>query len=148
MRFGFFGRLLGGKTSPPDPRRLTGATRAWAASPRARPARSRAAEAEGFARAVRDHGLTGADLRRLHRQYALHGYALTAGALFALAFGVTTAFLTFGPALALLAVLLALLFLAAGAASSLRAWQLRERRLGAFGEWARRPRAWFPPLCS
>lgn len=98
-----------------------------------------------FAGGVRRFGLTDADLRSLHRRHAARCYLLFGGALFALAFGATSALVTFGPALAALAALLALLFLAGAAGHSLRAWQLRERRLGPFGEWVRRPGAWWPP---
>ena len=98
---------------------------------------------EGWVRRFRP---SDADGQRLHRQHAGRFYFLFGGALFALAFGTTSAFVAFGPALALLAALLALLFLAGAAGSSLRAWQLRERRLGSFGEWAKTPTAWFPSI--
>jgi hypothetical protein len=98
---------------------------------------------EGWVRRFR---LSDADGQRLHRQHAGRFYFLFGGALFALAFGTTSAFVAFGPALALLAALLALLFLAGAAGSSLRAWQIRERRLGSFGEWAKTPTAWFPSI--
>ena len=116
----------------------------WAGGRRERPADPDAPT--DFAGWVRRFRLTDADLRTLHRRHAARFYFLFGGALFALTFGRPSAFVTFGPALALLAVLLALLFLAAAAGSSLRAWQLRERRLSSFGEWTRRPRAWFPPI--
>ena len=103
-------------------------------------------EPADFAGWVRHFGLTDAELRTLHRRRAARFYFLFGGALFALAFGATAAFATFGPARAALAVLLALLFLAGAAGHSLRAWQVRERRLGAFGEWVRRPETWFPPV--
>jgi len=102
-------------------------------------------EPTDFAGWARRFGLAEADLRNLHRRHAGWFTFLFGDALFALAFGATTAFATFGWRPALLAVLLALLFLAGAAGHSLRAWQLRERRLGSFGEWARRPRAWWPP---
>lgn len=98
-----------------------------------------------FADYVRQYRLTDADLRRRQRRLAIEFYLLFGAALFALGFGATTAVVTFGPGLALVDGLLALLFLAGAAARSLRAWQIRERRLGSFGEWARRPREWFPP---
>jgi hypothetical protein len=62
---------------------------------------------EGWVRRFR---LSDADGQRLHRQHAGRFYFLFGGALFALAFGTTSAFVAFGPALALLAALLALLF--------------------------------------
>jgi hypothetical protein len=103
-------------------------------------------EPADFAGWVRHFGRTDAELRTLHHRHAARCYFLFGGALFALAFGATRAFVTFGPALAALAVLLALLFLAGAAGHSLRAWQVRERDLHSFGAWARRPRAWFPPI--
>ena len=106
------------------------------------------AEPADFAGWVRRFGLTGADLRALHRRHAARFTFLAGGALFALAFGATAALVTCGPARAALAALLALLFLAGAAGHSLRAWQIRERRLGSFGEWVRTPAAWFPTLFS
>ena len=136
---GFGGRLLGGRIG-----RSAGGSRTGE-----RRARSRAApvaEPADFAHWVQYYRLTDADLRRLHRRHAARGYGLFGGALFALGFGATRAYLAFGWALALLAVLLALLFLAGAAHSALRAWQIRERRLRAFGEWVKTPAAWFPTL--
>ena len=102
----------------------------------------------GFADAVQVFKLTDAQLRGLHRGHAARFYFLFGGALFALSFGATAAFLAGGPARALLAVLLALLFLATAAGSSLRAWQLRERHLHSFEDWIHQPRAWFPSIFS
>lgn len=133
--FGFLGRLLGGRALRPRA--------GWWRAPPADPA----APAD-FAGWVRQFGLTDADLRRRHRRHAARCYVLAGCALFALAFGATSAFVTFGPALAALAGLLALLFLASAAGHALRAWQIRARRLGAFGEWAKTPAAWFPPFFS
>ena len=116
----------------------------WAGGRRESPADP--AEPADFAGWVRRFGLTDADLRALRRRHAARFYFLFGGALFASSFGATAALVAFGPALAGLALLLALLFLAGAAGHSLRAWQIRERRLGAFGEWASRPRAWFPPI--
>lgn len=105
-------------------------------------------ESEAFAQAVQEYGRSETDLKNLHRYHTVRVYALTAGALFTLAYSLTTAFLTYGAGIGGLAVLLALLFLAGAAQSSLRAWQLRERRLGSFSEWLRQPRVWFPFLFS
>ena len=104
--------------------------------------------AHRFRAAVRRYGLSEADLRRRHRREALRCHVLLGGALFAASFGATSAYLAFGGALALLAVFLALFFVVGAAQSALRAWQIRERRLGAFGEWVRTPAAWWPPFFS
>lgn len=133
--FDLLGRLPGGGTRRP-----------WAGWRRERPAAP--GEPTDFAGWARRFGLTEADLRRLHRRHAARCALLAGGALFALAFGATAAFAAFGGGPALLAVLLALLFLAGAAGHSLRAWQLRERRLGSFGEWASRPGAWVPSFFS
>ncbi|MBK8751726.1 MAG: hypothetical protein IPL99_08775 [Candidatus Competibacteraceae bacterium] len=138
----FFWRWAGGKTYPP----VTVAQRPGAGGRREPAAGPDPGEPVGFADAVQFFNVTDAQLRGLHRRHAARFYFLLGGALFALSFGVTTAFLRGGPARALLAVLLALLFLAAAAGSSLRAWQIRERHLHAFGDWIHRPRAWFPPI--
>ncbi|MCC8998855.1 MAG: hypothetical protein LM522_05065 [Candidatus Contendobacter sp.] len=100
----------------------------------------------GFADAVQVFKLTDAQLRGLHRGHAARFYFLFGGALFALSFGATAAFLAGGPARAGLAVLGALLFLAAAAGHSLRAWQIRTRHLHSFEAWMDQPRAWFPPI--
>lgn len=99
-----------------------------------------------FMAAVDQYGLTPADLRRIRRTHTLRFYGRVGAAWFALSFSVTSATLTFGGVVALLAVLLALIFLAAGIQSSLRAWQIRVGRLGTLGEWVRSPTAWFPPF--
>lgn len=141
-------RWFGGQSAQRDYRQVKDAVRD-AANRRREP--STDSNPDGpldFESHVRHRRLTEADLRRLRRQHASQFYFLFGCALFALAFGATTAFVAFGPALAALAVLLALLFLAHAAARSLRAWQIRERRLGSFGEWLRRPGTWFPPLFS
>lgn len=138
--FGFVGRLLGGGRRP-------AAGGVWPGAGCGRLRAAPVAEPADFARWVQYYRLTDADLRRLHRRHAVRCYGLFGGALFALGFGATRAYLAFGWALALLAVLLALLFLAGAARSALRAWQIRERRLDSFGAWARTPAAWLPPLC-
>ena len=127
LMLGLGWRLPGGGTRLP-----------WAGGRRERPAAP--AEPTDFAGWVRRFGLTDAELRTLHRRHAARFTFLFGGALFALAFGATAALVTFGPALAALAVLLALLFLAGAASHALRAWQIRERRLGSFGEWVRNAR--------
>ncbi|MER2600791.1 MAG: hypothetical protein ABTR27_00365 [Candidatus Competibacter phosphatis] len=99
-----------------------------------------------FTAAVDQYGLTPADLRRIRRTHTLRFYGRVGAACFALSFSVTSATLTFGGFVALLAVLLALLFLAASVQSSLRVWQIREGRLATFGEWVRSPAVWFPPF--
>lgn len=104
--------------------------------------------AHRFQAAVCQYGLTEADLRRRHRYEAVRCYVLLGGALFAASFGATSAYLTFGSARAILAVLLALWFVAGAAGGALRAWQIRQRRLCAFGEWAKTPAAWLPPFFS
>ena len=115
----------------------------WAGGRRESPADP--ADPADFAGWVRRFGLTDAGLRTLHRRHAARCYLLFGGALFAASFGATAARVAFGPALAGLALLLALLFLAGAAGHALRAWQIRERRLGPFGEWAKTPGAWWPP---
>jgi hypothetical protein len=120
--------------------------RPWAGERRERPAAP--GEPADFAGWVRRFGRTDAELQALHRRHAARFTFLAGGALFALAFGATAALVTCGPARAALAALLALLFLAGAAGHSLRAWQIRERRLGSFGEWVRTPAAWFPTLFS
>lgn len=138
--FRFVGRLLGGRIG-----RVAGGMRPGPV--RGRPRAAPDVEPADFAHWVQYYRLTDADLRRLHRRHAVRCYGLFGGALFALGFGATRADLAFGWALALLAVLLALLFLAGAARSALRAWQIRERRLDSFGAWAKTPAAWLPPLC-
>lgn len=103
-------------------------------------------DAQRFRAAVRQYRLDEAALRRRHRHEALRCHVLLGGALFAASFGATSAYLAFGGALALLAILLALWFVAGAAQSAFRAWQIRQRRLCAFGEWAKTPAAWFPSL--
>lgn len=137
--FGIFGRFFGGRSLLPR----AGGGRAAPAVP-AEPA----VEPTDFAGWVGHFGLTDADLRTLHRRHAARGYFLAGGALFAASFGATGALVTSGPALAALALLLALLFLAGAARGAFRAWQIRERRLGAFGEWVKTPAAWVPPFHS
>lgn len=139
--FGFVGRLLGGRIG-----RAAGGMRPGPV--RGRPIAAPDVEPADFAHWVQYYRLTDADLRRLHRRHAVRCYGLFGGALCALGFGATTAFITFGAGLALVDGLLALLFLAGAAGHSLRAWQLRERRLGSFGEWASRPGAWVPSFFS
>ena len=116
----------------------------WAGGRRESPADP--ADPADFAGWVRRFGLTDAGLRTLHRRHAARCYLLFGGALFAASFGATSAYLTFGGALAMLAILMALWFVAGAAGSALRAWQIRQRRLCAFGEWAKTPAAWFPSL--
>lgn len=99
-----------------------------------------------FTAAVDQYGLTPADLRRIRRTHTLRFYGRVGAACFALSFSVTSAYLTFGGFVALLAVLLALLFLAASVQSSLRVWQIRGGRLATLGEWVRSPAVWFPPF--
>ena len=99
-----------------------------------------------FTAAVDQYGLTPADLRRIRRTHTLRFYGRVGAACFALSFSVTSAYFTFGGFVALLAVLLALLFLAASVQSSLRVWQIRGGRLATFGEWVRSPAVWFPPF--
>lgn len=135
----FAGRLLGGKTLQRNCHPFV-----TDSSP-ARPRESSPDKPIGFTGYVRRYRLTEADLHRLHRRHAWRCYSLLAGALFALAFGATSA-LASGGELALLAVLWALLFLAGAASGSLRAWQIRQRRLGSLGDWLRQPHGWFPPL--
>ncbi|MGB4946995.1 MAG: hypothetical protein WBQ05_07335 [Candidatus Competibacter denitrificans] len=93
---------------------------------------------------VIDYDLTESDLRCLYQQHQGFFYFFTLCAFFALGFGVSTAFSTFGVGMALLAFLVALLFLAQAARHSLRCWQIQQRRLGSFQEWFRQPRFWFP----
>lgn len=132
---GFLGRLFGGRAL--FPRRD---------APRERPAeRAERAEPADFAGWVRHFGLDEAGLRTLYRRHAARCYLLLGGALFAASFGASAALAASGPALAGLALSIAALFLAGAAGHSLRAWQVRERRLGAFGEWAKTPGAWLPP---
>lgn len=134
---GFFWRFFGGRAL--FSRR--------AAARRERPdAPAGPAEPTDFSGWVRRFGLGDADLRTLHRRRAARCYCLLGGALFAASFGASAALAAFGPALAGLALLLAGLFLAGAAGHSLRAWQIRERRLAGFGEWAKTPGAWFPPF--
>lgn len=136
MRFGFGWRLLGGAIARPSGGSRAGARRERPDAP---------AEPADFAGWVRRFGLTDAGLRTLHRRHAARCYLLFGGALFAASFGATAALVAFGSAAAGLALLLALLFLAGAAGHALRAWQIRARRLGAFGEWAKTPAAWLPP---
>ena len=103
-------------------------------------------DAQRFRAAVRQYRLDEAALRRRYRREAIRCHVLLGGALFAASFGATSAYLTFGGALAMLAILMALWFVAGAAGSALRAWQIRQRRLCAFGEWAKTPAAWFPSL--
>ncbi len=103
-----------------------------------------AARERSFEACVADYGLSETDLRALHRRRAAFFYLLVGGALFALGFGATAAFSTFGPGLAAVAVLAACLFVAGAAGHSLRCWQIRTRRLGSFRDWWRQPRQWFP----
>ena len=105
-------------------------------------------DAQRFRAAVRQYRLDEAALRRRYRREAVRCYVLLGGALFAASFGATSARFTFGGALAMLAILMALCFVAGAARSAFRAWQIRERRLGAFGEWVRTPAAWCPSFFS
>lgn len=144
----FLWRLTGGQSYPQARRPGVAGQRRWARWRRARSAGPDPSEPDGFEGYVRHFQLTEAELRRLHRHHALQCYGWFGGALFALGFGVTTAVLTEGALLGLSTCWLGWLLLAAAAGSSLRAWQLRERRLGSFGEWTHRPREWFPSLFS
>lgn len=101
---------------------------------------------DGFEDCVLAYGLSDRDLSRLHRQHAWQCYVFSGGGVFAATFGATSALAHSGALIGMLALLLALLFFARAAQHSLRAWQIRERRLGAFGEWLRRPGVWFPPF--
>lgn len=103
-------------------------------------------DAARFGEALERFALSDADLGRIHRAQAVRFYLFTGAALFAASFGTTSAYLTFGAPIALLAALMALLFLLVGAQGGLRAWQVRERRLSSFGEWLHTPRAWLPPM--
>lgn len=142
----FFGRRAGGRTRRRDVRPVTVTQRPGAGGWRESSAGPDPGEPDGFADAVQAFNVTDAELQSLHRRHTARFYFLFGGALFALAFGATAAFLRGGPARALLAVLLALLFLAAAAGHSLRAWQIRERQLHSFEAWMDQPRAWFPPI--
>ena len=140
----FLWRWAGGQTDSP----VTPAQGRWAEGRREPAAGSNPGEPDGFADSVQFFNVTDAQLQSLHRRHAARFYFRFGGALFALSFGATAAFLAGGPARALLAVLLALLFLATAAGSSLRAWQLRERHLHSFEDWIHQPRAWFPSIFS
>ncbi|MBL8260055.1 MAG: hypothetical protein JNM60_09635 [Candidatus Competibacteraceae bacterium] len=135
-------RLVGGKGHERDFRKLERAGRSAAANLLARAPAEPLAD---FEACVRAYGLDDRGLRRLHRRHARQFYFFAGGGLFAATFGATAAFQQ-SEALGLLAVLLALLFWAVATRHALRAWQIRERRLGGYGEWLRRPGTWFPPL--
>ena len=105
-------------------------------------------DARRFEDALRRFGVSETALRQRHRREVVRCYVLFGGALFAVSFGATSARFTFGGALAILAILMALWFVAGAARSAFRAWQIRERRLGAFGEWVRTPAAWCPSFFS
>ena len=144
--FHFLWRLVGGRDVIQDARRITDATRAVKARRPEAPTPSELSASEAFAQAVQEYGRTEADLNNLHRHHTARCHVLAAGALFALAYGVTTTCLTQGAWIGVWALWLAPWFLAGAAQSSLRAWQLHERRLGSLREWVRQPRGWFPPI--
>lgn len=141
--FGAVWRFFGGETHRRQLQHVQGAARDLLARSDTNPPTA-APPLQQFEDFQRFYRVSELDLRVLHRQRAAQVYFLAGCALFAVAFGATSAWLRSGPPLAALAVLLALLFLAVAARHSLRAWQIRERRLGSFGEWLRRPRVWFP----
>lgn len=137
-------RFLGGVVYQRDFRQLQAVTRSIVAQTGA-PVPE---EPGGFEDYVHFYQLSGSDLCRLRRQHVVRFYFMAGCALFASTFGLTATLSTFGWTLGLLTVLLASLFTAIAARHSLRAWQIRERRLGSLREWLNRPRVWLPPLST